>query len=125
MLNVHQCRRLDTLNFAYSFDLFALQIQAGVNIEGPKIEIYNGQETEVWPRVVWSPKWALTFCDVKRKVKGLCQISQKSTLVLDGDNVTLENLVLDGALFIRATGGSQVSVNHESRLSNLEHVNIS
>ncbi|KAG6542802.1 hypothetical protein Mapa_015706 [Marchantia paleacea] len=84
--------------------------KAGVNIEGPKIEIYNGQEVEVWPRLVWSPKWALTFCDVKRKVKGLCQISQKSTLVLDGDNVTLENLVLDGALFIRATVGSQVNI---------------
>jgi UDP-sugar pyrophosphorylase len=87
---------------------FACNIQAGAEIEGPKLQTFNGQEVEVWPRVVWSPKWALTFSDVKKKIKGCCRISQPSSLVLDGENIILENLDLGGALIIRATTGSQV-----------------
>ncbi|KAL2632457.1 hypothetical protein R1flu_017143 [Riccia fluitans] len=84
--------------------------KAGVLIEGPKIESYNDQEVEVWPRIVWSPKWGLTFSDVKKKVKGHCQISQKSTLVIDGEDVTIDGLALDGALFIRAVACAKVNI---------------
>ncbi|CAM6129903.1 unnamed protein product [Calypogeia fissa] len=84
--------------------------QAGATIEGPRLQTFNGQEVEVWPRIVWSPKWALTFSDVKTKLRGGCRISQTSTLVLDGENITLENLELDGALIARATMGSQAKI---------------
>lgn len=85
-------------------------MKAGASIEGPRLQTLNGQEVEIWPHIVWSPKWALTFSDVKAKLKGGCRISQTSTLVLDGENIVLENLELDGTLIIRATVGSQVSI---------------
>ncbi|CAI9289999.1 unnamed protein product [Lactuca saligna] len=44
--------------------------KAGVKIDDPVLKVFNGQEVEVWSRVVWKPKWAVTFSDVKRKVKG-------------------------------------------------------
>ncbi|KAL3695224.1 hypothetical protein R1sor_009300 [Riccia sorocarpa] len=91
--------------------------KAGVHIEGPKVETYNGQEVEVWPRIVWSPKWGLTFSDVKRKVKGNCEISQRSTLVIDGKDVSIDDLVVDGSLLLRALVGSKVNI-QSLRVSN-------
>ncbi|CAI0610609.1 unnamed protein product [Linum tenue] len=43
--------------------------KAGVQVEDPVKQEFNGQEVEVWPRVVWKPKWGLTYADVKKKVK--------------------------------------------------------
>ncbi|KAF6151653.1 hypothetical protein GIB67_004920 [Kingdonia uniflora] len=63
------------------------------------------KEVEVWPRIVWEPKWALTFADVKEKVHGHCSISQRSTLVIKGHNVAIEDLTLDGALIISSAEG--------------------
>nr|KAJ0200913.1 hypothetical protein LSAT_V11C600315420 [Lactuca sativa] len=44
--------------------------KAGIKIDDPVLKVFNGQEVEVWSRVVWKPKWAVTFSDVKKKVKG-------------------------------------------------------
>ncbi|KAI3679435.1 hypothetical protein L2E82_51346 [Cichorium intybus] len=75
--------------------------KAGVKIDGPVSEVFNGQEVEVWSRVVWKPKWAVTFSDVKTKVNGNNNsVSQKSTLVIKGHNVFIEYLSLDGTLLI-------------------------
>lgn len=82
--------------------------QAGAQIEDPKQEVFNGQTVEVWPRVIWSPKWALTFADVCKKLTGPLQISQRSTLVLDGAHISLENVSLDGALVLRAIPEAEV-----------------
>ncbi|KAF6137070.1 hypothetical protein GIB67_030834 [Kingdonia uniflora] len=79
--------------------------EAGCKIADPVIEEFNGQEVEVWPRIVWEPKWALTFADVKEKVHGHCSISQRSTLVIKGHNVAIEDLTLDGALIISSAEG--------------------
>ncbi|KAF6153204.1 hypothetical protein GIB67_016683 [Kingdonia uniflora] len=65
------------------------------------------KEVEVWPRIVWEPKWALTFTDVKEKVHGHCSISQRSTLVIKGHNVANEDLTLDGALIISSAEGTE------------------
>ncbi|KAF6175145.1 hypothetical protein GIB67_022826 [Kingdonia uniflora] len=69
--------------------------KVGCKIADPVIEEFNGQEVEVWPRIVWEPKWALTFANVKEKVHGHCSISQRSTLVIKGHNVAIEALTLD------------------------------
>ncbi|KAI4387962.1 hypothetical protein MLD38_000344 [Melastoma candidum] len=76
--------------------------KAGVQVEDPVTEVFNGQEVEVWPRIVWQPKWGLTFSEVKRKVRGSSSVSQKSTLVLNGKNIVVEDLSLDGALVVNA-----------------------
>lgn len=84
--------------------------KAGVKVDDPVLQVFNGQEVEVWPRVTWKPKWALTFADVTSKVSGSCSISQKSTLVINGSNIFLEDLSLDGALVINSVIDAEVKV---------------
>ncbi|XAR49596.1 UTP-monosaccharide-1-phosphate uridylyltransferase [Bertholletia excelsa] len=84
--------------------------KAGVKVDNPVVQVYNGQEVEVWPRVTWKPQWAITFADVRSKVSGSCCISQKSTLVINGSNIFLEDLFLDGALVINSVEDAEVKV---------------
>ncbi|XP_057540253.1 UDP-sugar pyrophosphorylase [Amaranthus tricolor] len=84
--------------------------KAGVQISDPVIDVFNGQEVEVWPRIVWKPKWAITFSDVKRKIEGSCSISQKSTMLIKGRNIVINNLSLDGALVVDAVDDAEVKV---------------
>ncbi|KAJ3696268.1 hypothetical protein LUZ60_001645 [Juncus effusus] len=84
--------------------------KAGVNIAEPVKDTFNGQEVEVWSRVTWHPKWALTFKDVKEKVNQKCSVSQQSTMVIKGPNVFLEGLSLNGTLVISSTDESKVKV---------------
>ncbi|KAM7507796.1 hypothetical protein LguiA_018249 [Lonicera macranthoides] len=84
--------------------------KAGVEVEEPVNQVFNGQEVEVWSRVTWKPKWAITFAEVKSKVSGSCSVSQKSTMVIKGHNVFLENLSLDGALVIDSIDNAEVKV---------------
>ncbi|GER49140.1 UDP-sugar pyrophosphorylase, partial [Striga asiatica] len=82
--------------------------KAGVKVDDPAQQVFNGQQVDVWPRIVWKPYWGLTFSDVKRKVTGNCSITGKSTLALKGQNIYLEDLVLDGALIIDAVDSAEV-----------------
>lgn len=84
--------------------------KAGVQIADPVMHAYNGQEVEVWPRIVWKPKWALTFSDVKRKIGGNCSVSLKSTMVLKGQNIFIEGLSLNGTLIVDAIDDAEVKV---------------
>lgn len=92
--------------------------KAGVQIKDPKrFHVFNGQKVEVWPRVVWSPKWALTFADVCKNLTGTIKISRHSSLVLDGARITLENVSIRGALTLRAFPGAEVKLSNV-RVSN-------
>ncbi|XAR62855.1 UTP--glucose-1-phosphate uridylyltransferase [Bertholletia excelsa] len=84
--------------------------KAGIKVDDPVFQVFNGQEVEVWPRVTWNPKWACTFVDIKNKVKGNCYISQKSTLVINGRSIILKDLSLDGALVINSVEEAEVKV---------------
>ncbi|PIN16492.1 UDP-N-acetylglucosamine pyrophosphorylase [Handroanthus impetiginosus] len=84
--------------------------KAGVKIDDPVQRTFNGQEVDVWPRIVWKPKWGLTFSDVKSKVNGNCSVTGKSTLAIKGKSIYLEDLSLDGALVIDAVDGAEVKV---------------
>ncbi|XP_043722977.1 UDP-sugar pyrophosphorylase-like isoform X2 [Telopea speciosissima] len=84
--------------------------KVGVQIDDPVLQVFNGQEVEVWSRIVWKPKWALTFADVKNKIGGSCSISQRSTMVLNGPNVFIEDLSLDGALIVNSVEDAEVKV---------------
>lgn len=98
--------------------------KAGVKVDDPVLQVFNGQEVEVWPRVTWNPKWALTFADVRRKVSGNNSISQKSTLVINGRNIFLEGLSLDGALVVNSVDEAEVKVGGsvQNKGWNLENV---
>ncbi|XWS23671.1 hypothetical protein CRYUN_Cryun28dG0035100 [Craigia yunnanensis] len=84
--------------------------KAGVQVDDPVQQVFNGQEVEVWPRVTWKPKWGLTFAEIKTKVSGSCSISQRSTMVLKGRDICLEDLSLDGALIINSVDAAEVKV---------------
>ncbi|CAM8889757.1 unnamed protein product [Rhodiola kirilowii] len=84
--------------------------KAGVNIDDPVKDVFNGQEVEVWPRITWHPKWGLSFAEVKKKVGANCSISQPSTLVINGRSIHLESLSLNGALIINSIDGAEVKV---------------
>lgn len=92
--------------------------KAGAEIEDPdRFQVFNGQKVEVWPRVVWSPTWALTFADVCKNLTGTLKISRHSCLVLDGARITLENVSLRGALRLQAFPGAEVKLSNV-RVSN-------
>ncbi|KAL3638864.1 hypothetical protein CASFOL_016771 [Castilleja foliolosa] len=84
--------------------------KAGVKVDDPVQKVFNGQEVDVWPRIVWKPKWGLTFSDVKTKVGRNCSITGNSTLAIKGQSIYLDDLALDGALIIDAVDGAEVKV---------------
>lgn len=84
--------------------------KVGAQIGDPVMGVFNGQEVEVWPRIVWKPKWALTFSDVKRKLEGSCSVTQRSTMVIKGRNIFIDKLSLDGALAVDAIDEAEVRV---------------
>ncbi|KAK7282682.1 hypothetical protein RIF29_11654 [Crotalaria pallida] len=84
--------------------------KAGVQVADPVLQVFNGQEVEVWPRITWKPKWGLTYSLIKSKVSGNCSISQGSTLAIKGKKIFIENLSLDGALIIDAVDDAEVNV---------------
>ncbi|KAL3641203.1 hypothetical protein CASFOL_016171 [Castilleja foliolosa] len=84
--------------------------KAGVKVDNPVQKVFNGQEVDVWPRIVWKPKWGLTFSDVKTKVTGNCSVSGNSTLAITGQSIYLDDLALDGTLIIDAVDGAEVKV---------------
>ncbi|ESQ46642.1 hypothetical protein EUTSA_v10000457mg [Eutrema salsugineum] len=82
--------------------------KAGVKVEEPVKQVLNGQEVEVWPRITWKPKWGMIFSDIKTKVCGHCEVSQRSTMAILGRNVLIEDLCLDGALIIDSVDDAEV-----------------
>ncbi|KAL3504295.1 hypothetical protein ACH5RR_034136 [Cinchona calisaya] len=84
--------------------------KAGVKVDDPVCQTFNAQEVEVWPRIVWKPKWALTFADVKNKVRGNCTVTQRSTMAIKGQRIFVEDLSLDGALLVDAADRAEVEV---------------
>ncbi|KAK4802350.1 hypothetical protein SAY86_000553 [Trapa natans] len=84
--------------------------KAGAKIDDPVAQVFNGQEVEVWPQIVWKPKWGLAFSEIKKKVRGNCSISQRSTIVINGRNIFFEGLSLDGALLVNSVDEAEVKV---------------
>lgn len=61
------------------------------------------------PYVILSPSFSITQAEVAEKVQG-GSMTTKSSLVLDGEELTVKNLTLDGALVIHAAHGCKVTV---------------
>jgi len=63
------------------------------------------------PRIVLCPAFAVSQEEVLEKIKGnRNKISKRSSLILEGQNLSIENLNLDGALVIKAGDNTHVSV---------------
>ena len=61
------------------------------------------------PAVVLAPAFAVTSVEAASKVNG-GSVSARSTLVIEGRDVVLDNLVLDGALVVKAVPGARVTL---------------
>ncbi len=84
---------------------------AGMKVETAKEEVILGIPFTSGPRILLRPSFAMTLEEVRAKIKG-GKISGGATLVLDGKDITLENVeIADGAaLVIKAVDGAKVAV---------------
>lgn len=83
---------------------------AGVKVETAKEELILGIPFTPGPRVLLRPSFAMTLAEVREKIKG-GSISKNATLVLDGRDITLENVTISpgSALVIKAADGAKVT----------------
>eukprot|EP01052_Picozoa_sp_SAG31_P018416 SAG31_NODE_1304_length_8894_cov_22.532689_2_plen_352_part_00 len=70
---------------------------------------YLGVPVALGPAVVLAPSWAVTTEEAASKVSG-GSVSARSTLVLEGRDIALENCTLDGALVVKAVPGAHVTL---------------
>ncbi|CAL5221642.1 g3868 [Coccomyxa viridis] len=83
----------------------------GAQIDGPEQREFNGLQVDLWPRISWTPFFAVSFADLEAKVNGPnIHISKDSTLVIEEGDVEIKSLDLDGALVVPKTGGAKVTV---------------
>jgi UDP-sugar pyrophosphorylase len=84
---------------------------AGVQMKTAKEELILGIPFTPGPRVLLRPSFAMTLSEVRAKIKG-GKISGDATLVLDGKDITLENVEIaaGSALVIKAVDGAKVTV---------------
>ena len=67
-----------------------------------------GKRWKLCNRIVWKPKWGLTFGEIRSKVGGSCSITQRSTMAIKGRNIFVKDLSLDGALVIDSIDEAEV-----------------
>jgi len=96
------------------FDIYRchrkLLASAGVEITvDGKEEVYENIKVQGGARVVLAPSFGQTRATIKQRVQGKVRISDRSTLILEGD-VTLKNLDLDGALVVRVAPGASLII---------------
>lgn len=84
---------------------------AGMKVETAQEELILGIPFTPGPRVLLRPSFAMTIGEVREKIKG-GSISGDATLVLDGKDITLENVEITAgsALVIKACDGAKVTV---------------
>lgn len=82
---------------------------AGAEIEAGAPSVFGGLELSLFPIVCLCPAMCTSVRDLRTRV-GKVRITARSSLVIEGDDVTLEDLTLDGALTIRAVPGARVTI---------------
>lgn len=80
----------------------ALMRVLGCRLEQPVEAVYAGVRVDEGPRVVLTPAFAASVVQLRAKLLAPAEVavSRRSTLVIDGANVTIRALNLDGALLI-------------------------
>jgi len=87
-----------------------------LNMAGVEIDV-DGKEVDVGgipikrgANVILSPSFACVVADVKAKIQGKVMISNSSTLILEGTEIKIKNLQLDGALVVRVGSDARLSI---------------
>jgi len=97
-----------------------LMRMVGVRVDPPKSTVtYNGiSNLHLWPRVVWSPLFALTFDDLEEKMSGRHQIhiGEDSSMVILAPNTKISSLnLIKGTLVVK---GSETIEIHDVEVNN-------
>jgi UDP-sugar pyrophosphorylase len=79
-----------------------------VTVDG-KEEVYANIKVIGGARVVLAPSFGVSRADIKQRIRGKVRISDRSTLVLEGD-ITIKNLDLDGTLVVRVAPGASLAI---------------
>lgn len=84
---------------------------AGAQVEEAPEELILGVPFTPGPKVLLRPSFAMTLAEAREKISG-CSISGDAALILDGRNITLNNVQLAGrsALVVKACDGAKVTV---------------
>ncbi len=70
------------------------------------MQTFAGVPVHDGAHIVLMPSFACSLRELRQKLKGAnIRISARSTLILDGSNVLINKLELDGALVVRAAPG--------------------
>jgi len=97
--------------YFYSRRLLRERAEIDVDVNGAEME-FAGVKVRVGAKIVLSPSFAATQAEAVSKFvgKGAIRISKQSTLVIQGEDVVIKSLDLDGTLVIRAEPGCHVVV---------------
>lgn len=86
----------------------------GAQIEEPTEELeFNGiKGLKLWPRITWSPLFALTFDDLASKVNGPgLRIGGDTTMVIQAPDLYIKRMDLNrGSLVIKGCKGAEITV---------------
>lgn len=83
----------------------------GTKVDEAAEELILGVPLTPGPKVLLRPSFAMTLAESREKFSG-CSISGEATLVLDGKDISLEEVELSGhsALIVKACDGAKVTV---------------
>lgn len=95
----------------YAYSAAVLQA-AGAKLEAGAEEEFRGVRVRFPPKVIFAPIFGVTTQELQSKLTGKAkiEISARSTLLLDGEQVEVGALRLDGALIVQAVPGAKVRV---------------
>jgi UDP-sugar pyrophosphorylase len=85
--------------------------RVGVHVETTNtMETFAGVPVTHGPRIVLGAAFGLTQDDLTKKITGYMSITERSSLVLDGQHLRIKNLQVDGALVVRCGAESYVTI---------------
>lgn len=96
----------------YQVNCRALQM-LGVHVGGPRQATFNGLQLDLYPRVTWSPSFAMTVNDLKDRFPCPDQvhIGQDAMLYINHANVQVRSLDLRGALVVEGQQDVDITIN--------------
>lgn len=95
-------------------DMYAWNVQmlqsVGAKVGQVEEKIYRGIKVQSTPKVIFSPNFGVTQAEVASKLSEKVTITPTSTLLIDGEQIQLRSLSLDGTLIIHAHPLAKVTV---------------
>jgi UDP-sugar pyrophosphorylase len=104
----------------------AMMRAIGCHVEDAAEECYRGIKVTLGPAIVLKPSFVTAPAEYKTKfpTPDKVKISARSTLVVNGSGVTIEQLDLDGALVIDCPEGKTLKVNRPDQIKNAGWVRV-